>query len=179
MQLCCPTISFICSNYGGRNHNSSRLTNYDIGAVVKKTYHENYPSTHRYYYDAEQGRCMPFNYLGALGNYNNFKSTSECEMFCAKLQCSYGSPLKIGPNNQRCANNVDCPSTHECQADHNVCCPRPRKLIFNLLLYKKKILEAICSQPLRLGDCKQSVRRYWYNAITRACELFVFYLIFK
>jgi len=25
---------------------------------------------------------------------------------------------------------------------------------------------------LRLGDCKQSVRRYWYNAVTRACELF-------
>lgn len=34
------------------------------------------------------------------------------------------------------------------------------------------ILEAICSQPLRLGDCKQSVRRYWYNAVTRACEIF-------
>src|SRR4051794_8212911 len=78
-------------------------------------------------------------------------------MFCAKLQCTYGTPLKIGANNQRCSSNLDCPSTHECQTDHNVCCPRP---------------QAICSQPLRLGDCKQSVRRYWYNAVTRACELF-------
>ena len=74
---------------------------------------------------------------------------------------------------QRCATNADCPSTHECQvldmnslqidlsirfqSDHAVCCPRP---------------QAICSQPLRLGDCKQSVRRYWYNAVTRACEIF-------
>ncbi|VDN20575.1 unnamed protein product, partial [Gongylonema pulchrum] len=33
---------------------------------------------------------------------------------------------------------------------------------------------AICSQPLRLGDCKQSVRRYWYNAVTRSCEPFDF-----
>lgn len=132
-QLCCPTISHICSNHGGRYYPLPRLTNYDPGVVVKKTYHQNYPSTYRYYYDVEQGRCMPFTYLGAFGNFNNFKTTSECEMFCAKLQCNYGSPLKIGSNNQRCNSNVDCPSTHECQSDHNVCCPRPRKLISQVL----------------------------------------------
>ncbi|KAK6039844.1 Kunitz/Bovine pancreatic trypsin inhibitor domain protein [Cooperia oncophora] len=38
--------------------------------------------------------------------------------------------------------------------------------------FRGQLVEAICSQPLRLGDCKQSVRRYWYNAVTRACEIF-------
>ncbi|ETN70498.1 Kunitz/Bovine pancreatic trypsin inhibitor domain protein [Necator americanus] len=118
---------------------------------------EGFKYERRYYYDAEQGRCIAFTYNGALGNFNNFKSAADCELFCAKLQCKYGTPLKIGAANQRCSTNGDCPSTHECQSDHNVCCPRP---------------QAICSQPLRLGDCKQSVRRYWYNAVTRACEIF-------
>uniref|UniRef100_A0AC34QTC2 BPTI/Kunitz inhibitor domain-containing protein n=1 Tax=Panagrolaimus sp. JU765 TaxID=591449 RepID=A0AC34QTC2_9BILA len=157
MQLCCPTVSSICSNAGGRPNDLLRSTNFDAGQPMKRTYSLTYSTSSRYYYDAEQGRCIAFTYHGALGNYNNFKSSAECELFCAKLQCNYGTPLKIGSNNQRCSSNSDCPSTHECQSDHNVCCPRP---------------QAICSQPLRLGDCKQSVRRYWYNAVTRACEIF-------
>lgn len=36
------------------------------------------------------GRCMSFTYNGAMGNFNNFKTSSECEMFCAKLQCTFG-----------------------------------------------------------------------------------------
>jgi len=111
-----------------------RLTGFDPGVLVKRTYTTNYATSHRYFYDAEQGRCSAFTFNGAMGNFNNFKSSAECEMFCAKLQCTYGTPLKIGPNNQRCSTNIECPTTHECQTDHNVCCPRP---------------QAICSQPLR------------------------------
>uniref|UniRef100_A0A915CB21 BPTI/Kunitz inhibitor domain-containing protein n=4 Tax=Parascaris univalens TaxID=6257 RepID=A0A915CB21_PARUN len=159
MQLCCPTVASICSSKGGRPHDPLRTTNFDPGYSIKKANGVSFPTTSRYYYDTEHGRCMPFTYNGAIGNFNNFKSSSECELFCAKLQCNYGRPLKIGANNQRCGTNADCPSTHECQSDHNVCCPRP---------------QAICSQPMRLGDCKQSVRRYWYNAVTRACEIFEF-----
>ncbi|KAI6235899.1 hypothetical protein M3Y95_00100300 [Aphelenchoides besseyi] len=157
MQLCCPTVSSICSNSGGRPSDLQRSTNFDPGVSIKRTYTMTYSTSSRYYYDAEQGRCIAFTYNGALGSFNNFKSAAECELFCAKLQCTYGTPLKIGSNNQRCQTNTDCPSTHECETDHNVCCPRA---------------QAICSQPLRLGDCKQSVRRYWYNAVTRACEIF-------
>ncbi|CAJ0941855.1 unnamed protein product, partial [Mesorhabditis belari] len=157
MQLCCPTVASICSNSGGRPADLLRSTNFDPGFTMKRSFSLTYATSSRYYYDAEQGRCIAFTYNGAHGNYNNFKSAAECELFCAKLQCTYGTPLKIGAANQRCSTNADCPSTHECQADHNVCCPRP---------------QAICSQPLRLGDCKQSVRRYWYNAVTRACEIF-------
>ncbi len=51
------------------------------------------------------------------------------------VQCHYGSPLKIGTNNQRCQSSADCPSTHQCEADHNVCCPRPRKIYVNYVNY--------------------------------------------
>ncbi|KAL3103012.1 hypothetical protein niasHT_026460 [Heterodera trifolii] len=157
LHLCCPTVQNICSNHGARPYTLPRSNAFDPGVLVKKSYSTYYDTESRYYYDAEQGRCISFTYNGALGNFNNFKTSTECDMFCAKLQCMFGSPLKLGSNNQRCTTNSDCPSSHECQADHNVCCPRP---------------QSICSQPLRLGDCKQSVRRYWYNAVTRACELF-------
>ncbi|PIO54807.1 Kunitz/Bovine pancreatic trypsin inhibitor domain protein, partial [Teladorsagia circumcincta] len=46
------------------------------------------------------------------------------------------------------------------------------KLLISPVYVRVLFAEAICSQPLRLGDCKQSVRRYWYNAVTRACEIF-------
>uniref|UniRef100_A0A1I7XAX5 Kunitz/Bovine pancreatic trypsin inhibitor domain protein n=1 Tax=Heterorhabditis bacteriophora TaxID=37862 RepID=A0A1I7XAX5_HETBA len=157
MQLCCPTVASVCSNSGGRPVDLLRTSNFDPGFSIKRSFSMTYSTSSRYYYDPEQGRCIAFTYNGGLGNYNNFKSSADCELFCAKLQCKYGTPLKIGAANQRCSTNADCPSTHECQSDHNVCCPRP---------------QAICSQPLRLGDCKQSVRRYWYNAVTRACEIF-------
>jgi hypothetical protein len=38
----------------------------------------------RYYYDAEQGRCLPFDYAGSLGNYNNFVTKLDCELFCSR-----------------------------------------------------------------------------------------------
>lgn len=56
MQLCCPTVLNICSNAGGRIVvEGIRSTSYDPGVVVKRTYHLNYDTTSRYYYDTEQG----------------------------------------------------------------------------------------------------------------------------
>lgn len=146
MQMCCPTVASICSNTGGRPIDAIRNTNFDPGMSMKRSFSLSFSTSSRfavflkaippfkvlihifrYYYDAEQGRCIAFTYNGALGNFNNFKSAADCDLFCAKLQCKYGTPLKIGAANQRCSTNADCPSTHECQSDHNVCCPRPRK----------------------------------------------------
>ncbi|CAG9534594.1 unnamed protein product [Cercopithifilaria johnstoni] len=156
-QLCCPSVASICSIAGGRPLDTSRHTNFDPGYSVKRTFNLNFEKSRRYYYDSDQGRCISFTYNGALGNFNNFKSLSECELFCERLQCKYGTPLKIGQINQRCSHNSHCPSTYECQRDQKICCPEPR---------------SICSQPLRLGNCKQSIRRYWYNMAIHACQIF-------
>uniref|UniRef100_A0A915D1X8 BPTI/Kunitz inhibitor domain-containing protein n=1 Tax=Ditylenchus dipsaci TaxID=166011 RepID=A0A915D1X8_9BILA len=77
--------------------------------------------------------------------------------FCSKLVCEHGNPLRIGEDWQRCETSNDCPNSHQCESAHKVCCPTA---------------QSICTQPKRLGDCTSSVRRYWYNAGTRACELF-------
>ncbi|VDL75178.1 unnamed protein product [Nippostrongylus brasiliensis] len=83
------------------------------------------PST-RFFYDPAAGKCSPFTYMGAAGNYNNFLSRIDCELYCARLQCDRGNPLRIGDVTQACQSNNDCPSTHECKADQGVCCPRMR-----------------------------------------------------
>ncbi|MFH4983825.1 hypothetical protein AB6A40_010534 [Gnathostoma spinigerum] len=75
----------------------------------------------------------------------------------AKLQCKYGTALKIGDTMTKCDSDSDCPSSYQCQLDVNMCCPRA---------------QTICALPLKLGNCKQNILRFWYNAITRECEAF-------
>lgn len=150
-QTCCPTPSHICSPFGGRYAPLRPAENYDRGVVIA-----GHKTTTRYYYDADQGRCVNFMYNG-LGNFNNFITKQDCEQFCSKLVCENGNPLRIGEEWQRCETNLDCPSSHSCQGSHKVCCPTAQSL---------------CTQPKRLGDCTSAVRRYWYNSATRSCELF-------
>ncbi|KAK6102220.1 Kunitz/Bovine pancreatic trypsin inhibitor domain family protein [Brugia pahangi] len=156
-EVCCPSVTSICSIAGGRPLDPSRHTNFDPGYSMKRMFNLNFEKSRRYYYDSEQGRCTSFTYNGALGNFNNFKSLSDCELFCEKLQCKHGTALKIRQVTQRCNRNSHCPSTHECQMDNKICCPK---------------LHAICSQPLRLGNCKENIRRYWYDAVNHACQIF-------
>ncbi|KAL5969468.1 PI-stichotoxin-Hcr2e [Taenia solium] len=35
-----------------------------------------------YYYDAQQGACLPFVYGGLKGNANRFRNVYECEAMC-------------------------------------------------------------------------------------------------
>ncbi|KAL6740242.1 hypothetical protein Aduo_013616 [Ancylostoma duodenale] len=162
--LCCPSRKSICSEGGGRSKNPLRNTPYDAGMRFDQLTGEqaNYAvgiST-RYYYNPIDGQCHPFTYNGFLGNFNNFHTQSDCQIFCARLQCTHGNPLTTGHGvPQRCQRDIDCPSTHTCASEHAVCCPTPQTL---------------CTEPLRVGDCKQSVRQFWYNAETRTCESFLY-----
>ncbi|CAD6187897.1 unnamed protein product [Caenorhabditis auriculariae] len=150
-QTCCPTAAHICSAHGGRFLLTKPPENFDRGVLIA-----GHKSSTRYYYDVDQGRCVNFMYQG-LGNFNNFITKQDCESFCSKLVCENGNPLRIGEEWQRCETNNDCPSSHSCQGSHKVCCPTAQSL---------------CTQPKRLGDCTSAVRRYWYNAATRTCEMF-------
>jgi len=38
----------------------------------------------RYYYDAGERTCRPFNYTGCLGNDNNFLNFADCMAVCAR-----------------------------------------------------------------------------------------------
>ncbi|CAI4230794.1 unnamed protein product [Auanema sp. JU1783] len=154
-QWCCPSVATVCGIVGGRPLDPSihtRETVYHSGVEKQGTS----PST-RFFYDPNSGKCSPFTYYGAGGNYNNFLSRIDCELFCARLQCDRGNPLRIGDVTQGCQSNDDCPSSHECKVDQSVCCPR---------------MQTICTQPLLMGNCDRSVRRFYYSASTRECQSF-------
>ncbi|KAK0420841.1 hypothetical protein QR680_014918 [Steinernema hermaphroditum] len=151
--LCCPTPASVCSAKGARPMDLHPRSTVFHAGFMTTTGRESV----RFYYDHNTGKCSDFIYKGAGGNFNNFLSKHECEMFCARLQCDRGTPLRIGEDSQRCQSNAGCPSSHECKTDQGVCCPRK---------------QTICSQPLRVGDCTENVKRYWYNAATRQCQMF-------
>ncbi|CAJ0579630.1 unnamed protein product, partial [Mesorhabditis spiculigera] len=162
--LCCPSRKNICSDAGGRLKDPLRPYPYDPGMRFDQITGEKadyaFGLTTRYYYNPHDGQCHPFTYNGFLGNFNNFANQADCQLFCAKLQCPNGNPLTTGGGApQRCQRDSDCPSTHTCSTEHAVCCPTPQTL---------------CTEPLRVGDCKQSVRSFWYNAETRQCESFMY-----
>ena len=72
----------ICGPVGGRPDDPviySRGTIYHGGLIKPGTT----PLT-RFFYDPDHGRCIPFTYYGAGGNYNNFLSRVDCELFCSK-----------------------------------------------------------------------------------------------
>lgn len=160
----------ICSFDGGRPSYMRKSANiYDVGLEVARKPAINTTEL-RYYYDDHQGRCFPFVFAGDFGNYNNFISASDCELFCANrkfnpfdlditffvlVKCPHGSPLRAnGAKNQRCTSNIDCPSTHQCVDEHKVCCPRPG--IFSIFRYllietntRKHMSPIVTSRQLR------------------------------
>ncbi|CAG0888031.1 unnamed protein product [Darwinula stevensoni] len=54
----------------------------------------------RWYFDASQGRCLPFYYTGCGGNENRFKTSEECETSClgviAAAQDTCSLPAAVG-----------------------------------------------------------------------------------
>lgn len=51
----------ICSHSGGRivpENARSAISSFDPGVLVKRTYHLNYETSSRYYYDTEQGNFL-------------------------------------------------------------------------------------------------------------------------
>jgi hypothetical protein len=39
----------------------------------------------RYYFDSEQGQCLPFTYGGCAGNGNNYETIEQCQQACSAL----------------------------------------------------------------------------------------------
>jgi hypothetical protein len=77
----------VCGAEGGRPASPEYSTIYDPGFEIARGSSVSAAEV-RYFYDDQQGRCSPFSFKGDFGNYNNFKSAAECELFCAKCNCT-------------------------------------------------------------------------------------------
>lgn len=72
----------VCSVKGGRPGDlRARSQPYDSGFLSNTG-----RASVRFYYNTDVGRCLDFTYQGAGGNFNNFLSKTDCELFCAKCK---------------------------------------------------------------------------------------------
>ncbi|CAD6192838.1 unnamed protein product [Caenorhabditis auriculariae] len=166
--VCCPSRKSICSEAGARSKDPLRPAPYDPGHRFDQLTGEaaNYAlgistrfawrlATRRNVLLTDITTIRPTD--SAIPSLTTVSSEISTISTC---NVPHGNPLTNGNGApQRCQRDTDCPSTHTCATEHTVCCPTAQTL---------------CTEPLRVGDCKQSVRQFWYNAETRTCESFLY-----
>ncbi|KAI6201287.1 Arginine kinase [Aphelenchoides besseyi] len=156
--VCCPTIEYICSEYGGISGLNADLKKRPLQPPYNSGISRfNKEPVSRWYWDRVARKCRIFRYYGQAGNFNNFLSLDECVDFCSISLCPVGSPLRIDSGNVECKNDHQCPRTHECRS--SVCCPTSAY---------------VCNLPLILGSACHSepTTRYYYNSKESICKPF-------
>ncbi|PAV74633.1 hypothetical protein WR25_25636 isoform D [Diploscapter pachys] len=141
--MCCPSRKSICSEGGGRLKDSRRSTPYDAGLRFDQL-------------TGEQANYA----LGISTRYYYNPTDGQCHPF------TYNGFLG---NFNNFINQADC----------QIFCSRLQCAHGNPLTNGngtpqrcQRDAETLCTEPLRIGDCKQSVRQFWYNAEIRTCEPF-------
>uniref|UniRef100_A0A5S6Q926 BPTI/Kunitz inhibitor domain-containing protein n=1 Tax=Trichuris muris TaxID=70415 RepID=A0A5S6Q926_TRIMR len=113
-----------------------------------------------FFYDPTTMACRQFFFEGCGGNRNRFHTSESCLSFCQPMACSHGRPLTISGQVRRCSSSSDCPHTHNCSAETQVCCPRA---------------DFICTQPEDVGQtCGLPQYRYRYDNDSGICRRFVY-----
>ncbi|XP_013385650.1 zonadhesin isoform X2 [Lingula anatina] len=114
-----------------------------------------FASVDRYFFNQATGQCETFTYGGCQPNENNFETLAACENTC-------GRPTPA----ITCANTLCSPDTF--------CVDRPFDCFGdNCPFIAPKCLTA-CEFPKKIGPCRASIPRLFYNAATKQCEEFGF-----
>ncbi|KAK6753440.1 hypothetical protein RB195_012807 [Necator americanus] len=124
----------------------------------------------RWYWNLQSQSCIPFSYCGTKGTQNNFLSKSDCERTCYVLDnpCALGQPqMTVDNRPQTCS-----PGSNMCAAGFwchigsiqktTVCCPG------------RVEGQAICQQPLALGNGDDALPRWYYDAASMRCVQFFY-----
>ncbi|CDW59458.1 papilin [Trichuris trichiura] len=135
----------------------------------------------RYFYNAETKDCERFAYSGCQGNDNNFEHIEECEKRCnvtdvpSNVACR--QPKKVGKQVSPVERYFYNSKTKDCEQfsfggydgnENNFKTQRECE--------KKCITWRItpCDQPKEIGNCLETVNRFFYNTETSKCEMFIY-----
>ncbi|MBN3319092.1 SPIT2 inhibitor, partial [Atractosteus spatula] len=111
----------------------------------------------RFYYSVANQTCLPFTYGGCEGNANNYETMEQCEAACSGVKglrargaVGLGRPV-----------------------------PEPRLLWADLPEGDGKTMPVDeyaekCEAPLKVGLCRASIPRYFYNKTTHTCQMFIY-----
>ncbi|CEF60370.1 Proteinase inhibitor I2, Kunitz metazoa domain and EB domain and Cysteine-rich repeat and Lustrin, cysteine-rich repeated domain-containing protein [Strongyloides ratti] len=167
--ICCPSISYICSAYGGREYNNIRekIDEFDVGGIP--TYESNtfYPAF-RYYYSPTEKRCKSFLYQGEGGNLNQFMTLDHCQHFCSPLICDGDYALTQNSKIVTCSIENNCKHGYTCK--NKICCPSKKRMCKNsnyevLMEKEKKYGNNYPVQCLNDDDCPSSYGCHTTNNI--------------
>ncbi|KFD56207.1 hypothetical protein M514_02985, partial [Trichuris suis] len=135
----------------------------------------------RYFYNAETKDCERFAYSGCQGNDNNFETAEECEKRCnvteVPLDAACRQPKKVGEYVYPIERYFYNWKTKECEqftfgghdANENNF-KTQRECEKKCITWRK----SPCEQPKEIGNCLEAIKRFFYNAETSKCELFIY-----
>ncbi|KAL4238992.1 hypothetical protein ACF0H5_003696 [Mactra antiquata] len=132
----------------------------------------------RWFYNADTRACEQFSYGGCQGNDNNFEDQQTCERRCGVVRNTlpvvkngYCPPKPdrgglLGACAPTCRDDSSCPGEQKCcYSGCGLKCVDPLDTEATL---------PVCQQPKEIGPCRAALRRWFYNADTRACEQFLY-----
>ncbi|XP_077393247.1 tissue factor pathway inhibitor a isoform X1 [Festucalex cinctus] len=119
----------------------------------------------RYFYDGSSQQCKRFYYGGCFGNANNFRSIGECRAKCHKresveVQTSASEITDVQPTILTGEHTVNMAvvQTNNTDPEHS----------------QDANLPDVCLEPVDLGTCDGSVRRFAYHPKTKRCHEFLY-----
>ncbi|RXG72698.1 Papilin, partial [Armadillidium vulgare] len=122
-----------------------------------------------YGYDKTRGECVFFVYGGCGGNANRFGTKDKCEETCEDDPCKMlidkgpcdGIFPKFGYNK----------TSGQCEYFEYGGCKGNANNFDTLERCENQCID-ICNRPMVVGNCKASIRRYFFNKATGQCEVF-------
>lgn len=123
-----------------------------------------------WYYNKNEMRCLPFFYTGCGGNANSFASRLKCEGTCGNI-CQ--QPVQSGLCDAFVSRFAYNARKGRCERFKYSGCGGNRNN-FQTLKKCRKVCESRCLLPAKTGPCKAMMRRYFFNAKTKTCEMFIY-----
>uniref|UniRef100_A0A8C6XCD3 BPTI/Kunitz inhibitor domain-containing protein n=1 Tax=Naja naja TaxID=35670 RepID=A0A8C6XCD3_NAJNA len=129
----------------------------------------------RFYYDRTTKICKPFKFGGCNGNRNNFLNREDCMQECkpnkrqSKGKCTCSFHTRCEPDSQ---GRNSCHINRKRKFRDANCDPEDKLSYFVLSL--SYVSPEICTLPPKVGKCKASFLRFYFNAATGNCEGFIY-----
>uniref|UniRef100_A0A0M3IA58 Kunitz/Bovine pancreatic trypsin inhibitor domain protein n=1 Tax=Ascaris lumbricoides TaxID=6252 RepID=A0A0M3IA58_ASCLU len=124
----------------------------------------------RWYYNADDRECQPFQYNGMRGNQNNFESQAECARTCPVFinPCigdyandSNGDPRICNPLlSNSCDDEFFCLAGDTTIKESSICCP--------------KLTDDPCRAYMSEGEGEYSLSRWYYSSLDGECFPFAY-----
>jgi papilin len=126
----------------------------------------------RYYFNPASQQCVLFSWGGCQPNLNNFLTLAECQKVCPVNPCKQA--LKVGPCKAAITRFYFDSVTQKCKKFSWGGC-QPNLNNFLTLEECQKVCPVKvdpCTEVLKVGPCKAAFPRFYFNSVTKKCDVF-------